>query len=61
MGDHYLLNLYGCNPEKLNDEKLIKKLLHDAAYCAKMTVLNTMTHKFYPQGCLLYTSPSPRD
>ena len=50
MGDHYLLNLYGCNPDKLNDEKLIKKLLHDAAYCAKMTVLNTMTHKFYPQG-----------
>jgi len=50
MGDHYLLNLYGCNSYKLNDEKLIKKLLHDAAYCAKMTVLNTMTHKFYPQG-----------
>lgn len=50
MGNHYLLNLYGCNPDKLNDEKLIKKLLHDAAYCAKMTVLNTMTHKFYPQG-----------
>jgi S-adenosylmethionine decarboxylase len=34
----------------LNDEKLIKKLLHDAAYCAKMTVLNFITHKFYPQG-----------
>jgi len=50
MGDHYLLNLYGCDPDKLNDEKLIKNLLHDAAYCAKMTVLNTMTHKFYPQG-----------
>jgi len=50
MGDHYLLNLYGCDPDKLNDEKLIRNLLHDAAYCAKMTVLNTMTHKFYPQG-----------
>jgi S-adenosylmethionine decarboxylase len=50
MGDHYLLNLYGCNPDKLNDEKLIKNLLHDAAYCANMTVLNTMTYKFYPQG-----------
>lgn len=50
MGDHYLLNLFGCDPEKLDNERLIKKLLHDAAYCAKMTVLNSMTYKFYPQG-----------
>ena len=50
MGDHFLLNLYGCDPDKLNDERLVKKVLHDSAYCAKMTVLNVVTHKFYPQG-----------
>jgi S-adenosylmethionine decarboxylase len=50
MGDHYLLNLYQCDPEKLDDEKFIKNLLHDSAYCAEMTVLQVVTHKFYPQG-----------
>ena len=50
MGDHYLLNLFDCDRSKLNDEKLIKKLLHDAAYCARMTVLDYVSHKFHPQG-----------
>ena len=50
MGEHYLLDLYQCDADKLDDEQLIKKLLHDAAYCAGMTILDTITHKFYPQG-----------
>ena len=50
MGDHYLLNLFGCDPNILNDEEFIIRLLDDAAYCAKMTVLDITSHKFYPQG-----------
>jgi S-adenosylmethionine decarboxylase len=50
MGDHYLLNLFDCDPDILNDEEFIKRLLDDAAYCAKMTVLNITSYKFYPQG-----------
>jgi len=50
MGDHFLLNLYGCNPEKLNDEKFLSNMLEQAVLAGKMTLLNLITHKFEPQG-----------
>jgi len=50
MGDHYLLNLYECDIEKLNDEKFIVEMFEQAVIKGKMTLLNLMTHKFDPQG-----------
>ena len=50
MGDHFLLNLYGCGVEKLNNEKFIVEMFEQAVVEGKMTLLNLMTHKFEPQG-----------
>ena len=50
MGDHFLLNLYGCDVEKLNNEKFIVEMFEQAVVEGKMTLLNLMTHKFEPQG-----------
>jgi S-adenosylmethionine decarboxylase len=50
MGDHFLLNLYGCDPDKLNNEKFLVGMLEQAVQVGKMTLLNLMTHKFEPQG-----------
>lgn len=50
MGDHFLLNLYGCDSDKLNDEKFLVAMLESAVQVGEMTLLNLMTHKFEPQG-----------
>ena len=47
---HILLDLYGCNYEKLNDESFLRCTLNRAAKLAKATVLNLISHKFEPQG-----------
>ena len=60
MGKHYLLNLYGCAFNRLNDEKYLVGLLEDAAIASGATVLKTISHKFNPQGvtaiCMLSES-----
>ena len=50
MGDHFLLNLYGCDAEKLNNEKFLSEMLERAVVEGKMTLLNLITHKFEPHG-----------
>tara|TARA_B100000242_G_C42786162_1_gene365836 strand:+ start:153 stop:587 length:435 start_codon:yes stop_codon:yes gene_type:complete len=47
---HLLLELYGCNYEKLNDESFLRCLLNKAAKLSKATVLNLISNKFQPQG-----------
>ena len=47
---HLLLELYGCDCEKLNDESFLRCLLNRAAKLAKATVLNLISNKFEPQG-----------
>ena len=47
---HLLLELYGCDYEKLNDESFLRCTLNKAAKLAKATVLNLISHKFEPQG-----------
>ena len=47
---HLLLELYGCDCEKLNDESFLRCTLNKAAKIAKATVLNLISHKFEPQG-----------
>ena len=47
---HLLLELYGCDCEKLNDESFLRCTLNRAAKLAKATVLNLISNKFEPQG-----------
>ena len=47
---HFLLDLYKCDYEKLNDESFLRCSLNRAAKLAKATVLNLISNKFEPQG-----------
>ena len=47
---HFLLELYKCNYEKLNDESFVRCTLNRAAKLAKATVLNLISNKFEPHG-----------
>ena len=47
---HLLLELYGCDSEKLNDESFLRCILNRAAKLANATVLNLISNKFEPQG-----------
>ena len=47
---HYLLELYRCDYEKLNDESFLRCILNNAAKLANAKVLNLVSNKFEPQG-----------
>ena len=47
---HFLLELYNCDCEKLNDESFLRCILNRAAKLANATVLNLISTKFEPQG-----------
>ena len=47
---HLLLELYGCDFDKLNDESFIRCTLNKAAKLANASVLNLISNKFEPQG-----------
>ena len=47
---HFLLELYKCDCEKLNDESFLRCILNRAAKLANATVLNLISNKFEPQG-----------
>ena len=47
---HFLLELYRCYFEKLNDESFLRCSLNRAAKLAKAKVLNLLSNKFEPQG-----------
>ena len=47
---HFLLELYGCDYEKSNDESFLRCTLNNAAKIAKAKVLNLISNKFEPQG-----------
>ena len=49
-GRHFLLELYECNNQKLNDELYLRCLINNSAKSAKATVLNLISHKFEPYG-----------
>lgn len=60
MGQHCLLNLYGCDRDLLDNEFFLVDLLERAANECGATVLQTIYHSFDPQGvtaiCLLSES-----
>jgi len=47
---HFLLELYKCDREKLNDESFLLCILNRASKLANATVLNLISNKFEPQG-----------
>ena len=47
---HFLLELYKCDFEKLNDESFLRCTLNNAAKLANAKVLNLISNKFEPQG-----------
>ncbi|MGE5553149.1 MAG: adenosylmethionine decarboxylase [Betaproteobacteria bacterium] len=50
LGRHVLCEMYGCDPEVLNDRKLIERILVDAALEAGAEIREVAFHKFSPQG-----------
>ena len=50
IGKHCILELYGCDPIKLNDESFVRTSLTLASKVAGANLLNMITHKFHPQG-----------
>ena len=47
---HFLLELYKCDYEKLNDESFLRCTVNKAAKLANAKVLNLVSNKFEPQG-----------
>ena len=47
---HFLLELYRCDREKLNDECFLRCILNRAAKLANATVLHLISNKFEPHG-----------
>lgn len=53
MGRHLILEVYNVSFEKLNDLQSIQSVLTSGIERANMTILNTFTHQFTPQGVTL--------
>ncbi len=50
FGRHFILEMWDCNREFLNDEEKIKQFLCNAANDAGATVVELVSHKFNPPG-----------
>jgi spermidine synthase len=50
LGRHIVVELFGCDPEVLNDVALIEKAMVEAAREANATVINSTFHHFSPFG-----------
>lgn len=49
-GKHLLLEIYGANQEKLNDESYLRCIIGKSSKLANAKILNLISHKFNPQG-----------
>ncbi len=50
LGTHVLAELYDCDFNNLNDEKLIEKVMVESALKTGATIIKVEFHKFSPQG-----------
>lgn len=50
LGTQLLIDLYGCEERLLDDRKAVEKALVKAARAANATVVETVLHRFSPQG-----------
>ena len=51
MGKHLLLEVYNADFSLLNDVISLQEAMERGINRAKMTILNTFSHCFLPQGC----------
>jgi len=52
---HILFTLYECDVELLDDRMYIENMMFEAATASNATFLNTVSHKFEPQGVTAVT------
>ena len=50
LGQHILVDLYGCDAELLNDVAYIEEHLKQAALAAGATIVGSTFHRFSPHG-----------
>ena len=50
MGKHYLLNLYDCPFDILNNELFLTQVITEAALSTRATLLKVISNQFHPQG-----------
>lgn len=50
MSYHYLLDVFGCSSVQLDDEYFLIDLIENAAISCGAEVIQTISHKFTPQG-----------
>ena len=50
LGKQYMIELKGCNSDKLNDPEYIGKIMAEAAIKANATIVQQFFHQFSPFG-----------
>ncbi|MCP9888488.1 adenosylmethionine decarboxylase [Cyanobium sp. ATX 6A2] len=50
VGKHCILELYDCDPGRLDNQAFLRDTITAAAHQAGATLLNLITHRFQPQG-----------
>jgi|SRR3989339_26942 len=50
LGRHVIVELYECDPAKLNDRELIENAMVRSALAAGATIVSATFHQFAPQG-----------
>ena len=50
LGKQIMVELYGCNSEKLNNQSFISESMTEAAIKAKATIVQKYFHEFSPYG-----------
>jgi S-adenosylmethionine decarboxylase len=50
IGSHFIVDMYECPAEVLDDPQRVQQALRDAVRAAKATLLHETAHRFEPQG-----------
>lgn len=50
IGEHHIIDCFGCKTNKLNDGLYLNKLIRKAIKDGNATLLNCFSHQFEPQG-----------
>ena len=50
LGKHVIVELYDCDPEIINNQELVEKIMIDAVGISGATLVKTVFHKFSPHG-----------
>ena len=50
LGSHFILEMYDCPPDRLDDAEHVLESLRTAARAARSTLLHESHHRFEPQG-----------